>query len=174
VLLYFSGPSRSLKQALLSVENWVSLKPVLRGVRDVARIHYPSCTDSIKPSLQFFWNFVVIYASKGSLCFQIILFQIKKWKDKCLVISVIYWYCLIYIVRRFSLCIFHQYCLRIVHFHTRSENNVAQLWPKRIYSTKYFSSEQYLQSTFFLASESYKAYGPFSNFKYIRVNLIIH
>jgi hypothetical protein len=24
-----------------------------RGVRDVALIHFPSCTDSIKPSLQF-------------------------------------------------------------------------------------------------------------------------
>jgi hypothetical protein len=42
-----------------------------RGVRDVARIHYPSCTDSIKPNLQFCCNFVVINASEGSLCFQI-------------------------------------------------------------------------------------------------------
>jgi hypothetical protein len=49
----------------LCVENWVPLKPVLRAVRDVARIHYPSCTDSInmknkinKPSLQFFCNFL--------------------------------------------------------------------------------------------------------------------
>jgi hypothetical protein len=91
-----------LMPALLSVENWVSLKPVLWGMRDVARIHYPSCTDSIKPSVQFSCNFVVINASKLSFCFKIILFQIKKWKDKCLVISVIYWYCLIHIVRRFS------------------------------------------------------------------------
>jgi hypothetical protein len=44
-----------------------------RGVRDVARIHYPSCTDSIKPSLQFSCYFVVINASEGSLCFQIFI-----------------------------------------------------------------------------------------------------
>jgi hypothetical protein len=55
----------------LSVENWGPLKPVLGGVRDVALIHYPSCTDSINPSLQFLCNFVVINASEGSLCFQI-------------------------------------------------------------------------------------------------------
>jgi hypothetical protein len=36
------------------------------GVRDLALIHYPSCTDSIKPSLQFSRNFVVINASEGS------------------------------------------------------------------------------------------------------------
>jgi hypothetical protein len=49
-----------------------------RGVRDVARINYPSCTDSIKPSLQFSCNFVVINASDGSLCFQIfILYNIR-------------------------------------------------------------------------------------------------
>jgi hypothetical protein len=44
---------------------------VLRGVSDVARIYYPSCTDSIKPSLQFSCNFIVINASEGSLCYQI-------------------------------------------------------------------------------------------------------
>jgi hypothetical protein len=61
VLLYFSGPpSGSLMPALLSVENWIPLKPVLVGVRDVARFHYPSCTDSIRPSLQFSCTFVVI------------------------------------------------------------------------------------------------------------------
>jgi hypothetical protein len=62
-----------LMPALLSVENWVPLKPVLGGVRDVALIPYPSCTDSIKPSLQFSCNFVVINASEGSLCFQIFI-----------------------------------------------------------------------------------------------------
>jgi hypothetical protein len=41
---------------------------MLNCVRDVA--HYPSCTDSIKPSLHFSCNFVVINASKGSLSFQ--------------------------------------------------------------------------------------------------------
>jgi hypothetical protein len=55
-----------LMPALLSVKNWVPVKPVLGGVKDVARIHYPSCTDSIKPSLQFSCNFVVINASEGS------------------------------------------------------------------------------------------------------------
>jgi hypothetical protein len=39
-------------------------------VRDVALIHCSSCTDSIKPSLQFLCYFVVINASEGSLCFQ--------------------------------------------------------------------------------------------------------
>jgi hypothetical protein len=70
-VVYFSGSSGSLMPAQLSVENWVPLKPVLGVVRDVAFIHYPSCTDSIKPSLQFSCNFVVINASEGSLCFQI-------------------------------------------------------------------------------------------------------
>jgi hypothetical protein len=37
----------------------------------IAHIHDPSCTDSIKPSLQFLHNFVVINASEGPLCFQI-------------------------------------------------------------------------------------------------------
>jgi hypothetical protein len=73
-LLYFSGPSVSLMPALLSVENWVPLMPVLGAVRDVALIYYPSCTDSNKPSLQFLCNFVVINASEGSLCFQIFIF----------------------------------------------------------------------------------------------------
>jgi hypothetical protein len=69
-VVIFSGPSGSLIPALLSVENWVPIKPVLGGVRDVARIHYLSCTDSIKPSLQFLCYFVVINASEESLCFQ--------------------------------------------------------------------------------------------------------
>jgi hypothetical protein len=47
--------------------------PVLGGMRDVALIHYPSCTESIKPSLQCSCNLVVINASEGSLCFQIFL-----------------------------------------------------------------------------------------------------
>jgi hypothetical protein len=40
------------------------LRPVLRGVRDAARIHNPSCTDSIKPSLQFSCNFVVLMLTR--------------------------------------------------------------------------------------------------------------
>jgi hypothetical protein len=35
-----------------------------------------TCTDSIKPSLQFLCNFVVINASEGSLCFQIFLHRV--------------------------------------------------------------------------------------------------
>jgi hypothetical protein len=38
-------------------------------MRDVARFHNPSCTYSLKPSLQFSRNFVVIYASNGLLYF---------------------------------------------------------------------------------------------------------
>jgi hypothetical protein len=57
MLLYFSGPSGLLTPAPLSVENKVPLKPVLGGLRDVALFHYPSCKNSIKPSLQFLCNF---------------------------------------------------------------------------------------------------------------------
>jgi hypothetical protein len=67
----FSGPSGSLMPALFGVENWVPLKPVLAGVRDVALLHYPSCIDSNKQRLQFCCNIVVINASEISLCFQI-------------------------------------------------------------------------------------------------------
>jgi hypothetical protein len=73
-VVIFSCPSGSLMPALLSVENWVPLKPVLGGVMDVALIYYPSCTDSIKPSQQFSCNFVVINAFEGSLCFQNFLY----------------------------------------------------------------------------------------------------
>jgi hypothetical protein len=72
VLLYFSGPTGSLVPALLSVENWVPLKLVPGVVRDVALIHYPLCTDSIKPSLQFSCYLIVIHAFDGSLCFQVL------------------------------------------------------------------------------------------------------
>jgi hypothetical protein len=41
VLIYFSGPLESLMTAQLSVENRVTLKPVLENVRDVALIYYP-------------------------------------------------------------------------------------------------------------------------------------
>jgi hypothetical protein len=67
MLLYYFGPSISLSPALLSVENWVPLKPLLGGVGDDALFHYPSRTDSIKPSLQFSSDFAVASASKGSL-----------------------------------------------------------------------------------------------------------
>jgi hypothetical protein len=73
----FFWPSGSLMPALLSVENGVSLKPVLGGVGDVARIHYPSCTYSIKSILQFSCHFVVINASEGSICFQISLSPVR-------------------------------------------------------------------------------------------------
>jgi hypothetical protein len=61
----------TIKCWLLFIKNWVPLKLVLWVMRDVARIHYPSCTDSIKPNLQFSCNFVLINASEWSLCFQI-------------------------------------------------------------------------------------------------------
>jgi hypothetical protein len=35
--------------------------------------YYPSCTDSVKPNLQFSCNFVVIYASEGSHFFLIFI-----------------------------------------------------------------------------------------------------
>jgi hypothetical protein len=62
-----SGPLKSLIPVLLSIGNWVPVKPVLEGVKDIARIHYPSHTDFFKPSMQFSYNRVVINASKESL-----------------------------------------------------------------------------------------------------------
>jgi hypothetical protein len=59
---------------------------MLGGVRDVARIHYPTCTDSIKPSLQFSCNFVVINASEGSLCSRFLYFTTAG--VKCCVAAV--------------------------------------------------------------------------------------
>jgi hypothetical protein len=58
--------SGSLSQTLLSVENRIPLKPVVEALRDVALFHYPTCTDSIKPSLQFSCNFAVFNASEES------------------------------------------------------------------------------------------------------------
>jgi hypothetical protein len=49
LLLYFSGLTGSLIPARLNVENWVTLKPVLLCVRNIALFYYPSCKDSIKP-----------------------------------------------------------------------------------------------------------------------------
>jgi hypothetical protein len=83
-VVIFSGPSGSLMPAPLSVENWVPLKPVLGGVRVVAFIHYLSCTDSIKPSLQFLCNFVGINASEGSLCFRNLVNSLNIWYRGCL------------------------------------------------------------------------------------------
>jgi hypothetical protein len=60
-----------VKSNILNFENLIPLKPVLIGMRDVARFHYPSCTDFIKPCLQLSCNFPVINASKGSLFSQI-------------------------------------------------------------------------------------------------------
>jgi hypothetical protein len=57
------------------------LKPMLGGVRDVVRIHYPLCTDSIKLSLQFSCYFVVINASEGSLCFQIFIWMLCSFSN---------------------------------------------------------------------------------------------
>jgi hypothetical protein len=38
----------------------------VRGIRDVDLFHYPSCTNSIKSSIQFLCNFVVYNVFKGS------------------------------------------------------------------------------------------------------------
>jgi hypothetical protein len=48
-----------------------------RGVSNVALNHYHSCTDSIKPSLQFLCYFVAINASDGSLCFQNLDYKVE-------------------------------------------------------------------------------------------------
>jgi hypothetical protein len=49
-----------------------TVKPVLEDVRDVALFHYPSCTDSMKPNLQFSCN----YVSLLFLCFRGIIIVI--------------------------------------------------------------------------------------------------
>jgi hypothetical protein len=46
VVIFSGGPSGSLSQALFSVKNWVPLKSVQGGVRDVAPFYYPLCTES--------------------------------------------------------------------------------------------------------------------------------
>jgi hypothetical protein len=47
----FPGHSVSLSSALLNVENWVPLKPVLGSLRDVALFYYLSCINSIAISM---------------------------------------------------------------------------------------------------------------------------
>jgi hypothetical protein len=88
VLSYFSGPSGSSSPALLRVENRVPLKPVIGVVRDVAFFHYPSCTDSIKPSLQFSCNFGVFNATRGSLLSDIYLVYLV-WKNNYLFVYIL-------------------------------------------------------------------------------------
>jgi hypothetical protein len=61
----------------------IILSEVLGDVRDVALIHYPLCIDSIKPSLQFSSNFVVINASEESLCFQILILHNSRYQVLC-------------------------------------------------------------------------------------------
>jgi hypothetical protein len=78
-VVIFSGPSGSLSSALVCVENSVPLKPMLGGVRDVALLYYPSCTDSNKPSLQFPRNCAVFYVSEGSYFYQIfVIFNVSS------------------------------------------------------------------------------------------------
>jgi hypothetical protein len=76
-VLHFSvvifGPSGPLILTLESVEYWVPPKPVLWDVRNVALFHHPSFTDSIKPSLQFLCNFIVVEASEGSHFIQVFI-----------------------------------------------------------------------------------------------------
>jgi hypothetical protein len=54
---------------------FIPVKLVLAGMRDVALFHYPSRTDSIKPSLQFACYFADLYASEGSLFSRYLHFQ---------------------------------------------------------------------------------------------------
>jgi hypothetical protein len=54
----------SLMPAIWSVVNWVPLSRCWR-VRGLVLVHYPSCTDSIKPSLQFSSNFIVTMLPKN-------------------------------------------------------------------------------------------------------------
>jgi hypothetical protein len=56
-IFIFFGSSGSLNPTLLGDENWVPLKPVLGGMRDVALFHYTSCTDSIKRVCAIFMLF---------------------------------------------------------------------------------------------------------------------
>jgi hypothetical protein len=82
---------------------------LLGGVRDVSHIHYPSWTDSIKPSLQFSCNFVVINASEGLLCFQIFFpFGIFV---KC--ITLLFIFSFYNILHRFVIILAHFYRLYI-------------------------------------------------------------
>jgi hypothetical protein len=69
------------------VEKWVPLKPVLEGGRDVVRFHYPSCTDSIKPSLQLSWYFVVINVPRDHFVSSFFLEVMKR--KHCLHLSPI-------------------------------------------------------------------------------------
>jgi hypothetical protein len=58
----FSGLSGSLMPAQLSVENWIQLKPVLGGLRDIALIYYPSCTNIIC-NFYVILNYLIIYTT---------------------------------------------------------------------------------------------------------------
>jgi hypothetical protein len=57
-------------------------------VRDVAFIHYPSCTDSIKPSLQFSRNFVVIMRQRDHFVSRFLYFTTAG--VKCCVAAVLH------------------------------------------------------------------------------------
>jgi hypothetical protein len=65
----FTATTQHLTPAVVKYKN---LETKWSLGRDVVHFHYPSCTDSIKPSLQFSCNFVVINASEVSLCSQIL------------------------------------------------------------------------------------------------------
>jgi hypothetical protein len=52
-IVIFVWPFGVIYCGTLRVVNWEPLKPVLGGRRDVALFHFPSCTYSIKPSLNF-------------------------------------------------------------------------------------------------------------------------
>jgi hypothetical protein len=52
------------------------------GVRDVAFNHYLSCTDAIKPSLQFLCNFVVIMLPRDLFVSRILKFHLAAEQKK--------------------------------------------------------------------------------------------
>jgi hypothetical protein len=83
MLLYISGPHE------LKIEYSSSRCQGTLGKLQL--FHCPSCSDSIKPSLQFLYNFVVIDASERSLFLQILyVFCILKWNTDLLTFCYCY------------------------------------------------------------------------------------
>jgi hypothetical protein len=113
---------------------------------DVALIHYPLCTDSIKPCLQFLCNFVVINASEGSLCFQI--FTCHIWKTTCfysfmLLSYIIY---LIFFFFNFTYWIIDTQRVILIyaltaHTCVTSVTNVTKVMVFNIFQKEYLTSE---------------------------------
>jgi hypothetical protein len=77
----FSDKSGSLSSELSSDEDWVPLKLVLGGVREVSVFHY-LCQHTIKPSLQFSCNLIVFNCFRGITSFTIYLFGPRNYLHK--------------------------------------------------------------------------------------------